>query len=207
MPAATAGQSWPPSPMMVGMKGGAVCAVAGGQQRGEGIFVPGEDQAEDRGRGDAGRGLRQHHLAERLQPRVAVDHRGFLVFARDLVDEALEQPDGERHVDRGVEQDHAERGVGQAELAIHQVDRDRDGDRRHHARRQDEEQQVVGERHLEAREAVGGERAEEHRAEGRAEGDDQRIDEARQEVRRAGDHHVALARRPRRRTPSPGPAS
>jgi hypothetical protein len=35
-------------------------------------------------------------------------------------------------------------GVGQAELAIHQVDRDGDRDRRHHARRQDEEQQVVG---------------------------------------------------------------
>ena len=27
-PAATAGQSLPPAPMMVGMKGGAVCAVA-----------------------------------------------------------------------------------------------------------------------------------------------------------------------------------
>ena len=27
VPAATAGQSWPPSPMMVGMKGGAVCAL------------------------------------------------------------------------------------------------------------------------------------------------------------------------------------
>src|SRR5262245_13480618 len=26
VPAATAGQSWPPSPMMIGMKGGAVCA-------------------------------------------------------------------------------------------------------------------------------------------------------------------------------------
>src|SRR5262249_35539264 len=26
VPAATAGQSWPPSPMMMGMKGGAVCA-------------------------------------------------------------------------------------------------------------------------------------------------------------------------------------
>ena len=26
MPAATAGQSWPPSPMMIGMNGGAVCA-------------------------------------------------------------------------------------------------------------------------------------------------------------------------------------
>ena len=88
-------------------------------------------------------GLRQHHLAERLQPRVAVDHRRLLVLARDLVDEALEQPDRERDVDRAVEQDHAELRVRQAELAVHQVDRDRHRDRRHHPRRQDEEQQVV----------------------------------------------------------------
>ena len=100
--------------MMVGMNGGAVCALPRGQQHRERVFVPGEDQAEDRGGGDAGGGLRQHHLHERLQARVAVDHRGLLVLARDLVDEALEQPDGEADVDRGVEQDQAELGVGEA---------------------------------------------------------------------------------------------
>ena len=79
-PAATAGQSWPPTPMIVGMKGGAVWAVARGQEHGEGVLVPGEDQAEDRGRGDAGRRLRQHHLPERLEAGVAVDQRRLLVL-------------------------------------------------------------------------------------------------------------------------------
>ena len=87
--------------------------------------------------------LRQHDLAERLQPRVAVDQRRLFVFARDFVDEALQQPDRERHVDRGVEQDHADPRVVEAEIAVHHVDRHRDRDRRHHARRQDEEQQIV----------------------------------------------------------------
>ena len=146
--------------------------VAARQQESERIFVPGEDEAEDRRRRDAGDGLRQHRLAEGLQPRVAVDERRLLVFARDFVDEALEQPDRERHIDGGVEQDHADAGVGQAELAVHEIDRDRDRDRRHHARRQDEEQKIVGERHLEAREAIGRERAEEDREEGRAEADE-----------------------------------
>src|SRR6266850_1176470 len=36
--------------------------LAGSQQHGEGIFVPGKDQAEDRGRGNARASLRQHHF-------------------------------------------------------------------------------------------------------------------------------------------------
>ena len=97
--------------------------AARGQEHREGIFVPGEDQAENRGGRNARRRLRQHHLPEGLEPRIAVDHRRFLIFARDLVDEALEQPHRQRHVHRRVEQDHAERGVRQAEMAVHEVDR------------------------------------------------------------------------------------
>src|SRR5687767_15516202 len=55
---------------------------------------------------------------------------------------------------------------GQAELAVHEVDRDRHGDRRHHPGRQDEEEEIILERHLEAREPIGGEgRSEEHTSE------------------------------------------
>src|ERR1700681_2954942 len=38
--------------------------LAARKQNREGIFVPGEDQAEDRGGRDAGGGLRKHHLEE-----------------------------------------------------------------------------------------------------------------------------------------------
>ncbi len=51
------------------------------KQNREGIFVPGKDQAEDRRCRNAGGRLWQHDLEERLQPRIAVDHRRFLILA------------------------------------------------------------------------------------------------------------------------------
>jgi len=59
------------------------------------------------------------------------------------------------NVDRGVEQDHPEPGVRQSDSTVHQVYWDRDRDRRHHPGRQDEEQQVVLQRHAKPREAIG----------------------------------------------------
>src|SRR5258708_28072971 len=87
------------------------------EQHSESIFVPGKDETEDGGRGDAGGGLRQDDLEKRLKPRVPVDHSGFLVLARYLVDESLEQPHRERDVHSRIEQDHAEMGAAQSELA------------------------------------------------------------------------------------------
>ena len=78
-------------------------------------------------------------------------------------------------------------------LAIHEVDRNRHRDRRHHARRQDEEQEIVRERHPEARETVGGERSEQHGEKCRTEADDDRIDESRHDLGRTGDDHAARA--------------
>ena len=54
-------------------------------------------------------------------------------------------------------------------------------------------QKVVLERHAEAREPVGRERAEEHRQSGRPEGDHDRIPEPRHELRFGDHHHVAGA--------------
>ena len=90
--------------MMMGMKGGAVWAVPAGQQQREGVFVPGEDQAED-GRGrDAGAHAcgSTTFTTKAWKRRVAVDHRRFFIFPRNLVDEALEQPHRERQVHGAV---------------------------------------------------------------------------------------------------------
>ena len=72
--AATAGQSWPPSPMMKGMKGGIVCASPLVSKTAKAYSF----QAKIK------------HLEEGLQARVAVDHRGLFILARDLVHESLQ---------------------------------------------------------------------------------------------------------------------
>ena len=137
--------------------------------------------------------MRQHHLAERLQARVAIDQSGFLVFAGNFVDEPFEKPDGERNIDRRVKEDHADLRISEIELAVHQIDRNRDRDRRHHPGRQDEEQQIVGQRNPKPRKGVGGERAKKDRKERRTEADHQRINEARYHLGRPGNHHVVVA--------------
>ena len=48
----------------------------------------------------------------------------------------------ERQVEHGVQDDHPDVRVVQAQLAVHQEEGDRHHDRRQHARAQDEEEQV-----------------------------------------------------------------
>jgi hypothetical protein len=44
----------------------------------------------------------QHDLEERLHARVAIDQRRLFILLRDLVDEALHEPDREAEVEGGV---------------------------------------------------------------------------------------------------------
>ena len=53
-------------------------------------------------------------------------------------------------------------GVVQPQISEHQEDRDRNRDGWHHPCRQDEEQQVIFERHFEPAECVGCHRAQDH---------------------------------------------
>ena len=173
-------------------------AAVGHDQR-EGVFVPGGDEAEHRGGRDAGRRLGQHDLEEGLHARVAVDQRRLLVLLRDLVHEALHQPDREGQVEGGVEDDQADMRVVEADGAVHQEHRDGDDDRRQHARRQDEEEQVGLARHPEAREAVGGERAHADGEHGAGDRDDQAVEEAVRDIATAGRCRLPSQRRARRR--------
>ena len=88
--------------------------IDAGEQQGEEKLVPGEDEAEDEGGGEAGDDLRQADLEEHPDLRRAVDPRRILDVGRQLVEEALHHPDGEGQVEGGVEQDDAEIGAGQA---------------------------------------------------------------------------------------------
>ena len=128
--------------------------LTGGQQHSEGKFVPGENQAEDGRGGNAGGGLRQHHLEEGMQPRVAVNHGRLFIFLWNFINETFQQPHGQRNIDGGVKQNHAKRCVGEANLAVHEIDRNGHSDGRHHAGGEDKEQEIIGERYLEAREGI-----------------------------------------------------
>ena len=109
-----------------------------------------------------GRGQRQHDLAQRREPRVAVDHGRVLVLGRDGPEVAVEHPDGERQLVRGVEQHEAGERVGEA-------DQREERERRHRQRRQrdahhghDHEQHDPLAFELEARERIGGESGDQH---------------------------------------------
>ena len=109
--------------------------------------------------------LRQHDLAERLQAGVAIDQRRFFIFARDFVDEALEQPHRERQIEAGIEQNHAEMGVVQPKLAVHQEDRYGHDHSGQHTLAEDEKQQIVLAGDIEAAEGIGRQYREHHREE------------------------------------------
>ena len=95
-PAATAGQSSPPTPMIVGMKGGAVWAVPEVSSTAKAYSFQAKIRQKIAVEAMPVAACGSTTLHEGLKPSVAVDQRGFLVFARDLVDEALQQPDRQR---------------------------------------------------------------------------------------------------------------
>jgi hypothetical protein len=108
VPAAIAGQSSPPSPMMVGMKGGEVCAVPLVSSSAKAYSFQAKIRQKIAVVAMPVAACGSTTLMKGLEARVAVDHRGLLVLARDLVHEALEKPHREREIDHGVEQDQSE---------------------------------------------------------------------------------------------------
>ena len=105
--------------------------------------------------------------AKHLQAAGAVDGRRLVELHRHVVEEALHQQHGERQVDQRVRQDQAEMGVAQTEIAEDEEQRNCHRDRRHHALREHEEQEVLLRAEAEPRQAVGGERGEDQRQGGR----------------------------------------
>ena len=195
-------------------------AMAGGAVRADSLevrkiakheLVPGEDQREHRGRRDARHEQRQREAPERLEPRVAVEHRGVLVLDGHLVDEALHHPDRERQVERRVDQDQPELRVDQAEVAVHQEDRDHDHDRRHEPGGEDEEELILLGLQREARVGPRRRHAEQRRQDRRGARDEHGVLERDGEVRRAGaaalDEHVLVVveRHVEAERTSPGP--
>ena len=153
-----------------------------GEEQGEQELVPGEDEAEHGGGREPRLDLGHADPEEDPVPVAAVETRRVLHLGRELVEEALHHPDGEREVERGVEQDHAEVGPAQPAHPEHEEDRDDHHDRGQHAGGEDDEE--VGRVPLEgvAREPVGGEGPDDEGDQHRRARDEHRVEEIDVEV-------------------------
>src|SRR4051812_41622222 len=85
--------------------------VAEREKRGSEDLVPGDDEDEDRRRGEAGQRERKGDLHERLRATAAERHRRLLELGRHAGEDARRREDDERKGQRGVRDRNAEHGV------------------------------------------------------------------------------------------------
>ena len=150
--------------------------AAGADDRGEQEVVPGEQDAQDQERADAG-GHQRQNLAKGLEAGAAVAHRRLLDRVGHIVEEALEDPDREGEVEGGVGQDQAWHGPDQPGRAEDGVERDHHRHHRRHAGRDDPEEQVVLAAELDPRQRVGAHRPQHDRDQRRAAGGEEAVAE------------------------------
>ena len=86
----------------------------GREHQGEQELVPGADGDEHGGGQEAVAGDRQRDPPHRPKPGAAVDAGGLLQFARQVVEEALHEPDEHRQQEAGIGERQTELGVEQA---------------------------------------------------------------------------------------------
>src|SRR5438445_12058185 len=106
---------------------------AGGEDHGEQIVVPGGHEGEHRGRDEAGCGGGQQHTQHHAGSAAAIDEGGLVELARDPLEVALEQPDGERQREREVGHHQGQQAVEEAQGLDDEVERNDERDARHHA--------------------------------------------------------------------------
>ena len=102
------------------------------KNQGEKKLIPANDQAKDRGRGEAGADQRKNDPEQHPESRFTVEQRGFLNLPRQLLNEAAHHPDDERQVQADVDQDQSGESIQQADFAQHQKERNDGHDRRKH---------------------------------------------------------------------------
>ena len=134
-----------------------------------------KNEYEDRGGGNADRKQRQGHFSEYGERPVAVDMRGLLQLDRHAAHERAHDPDGQRQVEDGVEQDQRQQRVVDADEANEEEDRDRDGDGWHHPLAQNEERQILAPAEAVPLQAIGRERADTDREYGADDAGDQAV--------------------------------
>jgi hypothetical protein len=103
-----------------------------GQDQREEKVVPRQDETEDAGRRQAGRGERQRDAGKRTPKAGAVDPRRLFEAARHGVEKSLHRPDDQGEVEGDVDQGEPGHRVHQIEPGVGKEERYREGNRRRH---------------------------------------------------------------------------
>ena len=115
------------------------------------------------------------------QPRPS-SRRRLLDLARQVEQEAPQQPHRERQAVGHVDDDHAEVAVGEPGPLRHQKVGQRDHHARHEAEREDQQRHPVGAPHLHPRQRVGRDQRQEHRDDGGDDDDDRAVEDGLREI-------------------------
>ena len=150
--------------------------VGGDEAQGDRVLVPGVDEDEDQ-RGDDARGRHgEQDLHHGLDPGAAVDGGGLLHLRGDAHEGAPEQPDGERLVEGGVDEDQAQDVVRQAQALHDLVDADEQHHRGEHLGDDDEAQEGGLALELHPGQGVGRGDAADHGDDGGSAGDEDGVE-------------------------------
>jgi EmrB/QacA subfamily drug resistance transporter len=147
-----------------------VVAAAGREGEGRDELVPRRDEGEDQRGHHAGHRQRERDPEQRPEPPAAVHHRGLLELGRDRGDVGVEDPDREREVEAGVDQDERPHGVEAEQPEVEEllVDADDQRGRLQHLRGQHEEQEAAAAAEPVPGRVVGGGQGDQQHEEGRA---------------------------------------
>ena len=146
-----------------------------GQHQREQELVPCRDEDEDAGRDDSAHRERDHDAGEHADFAASVDDRRFAQLRCDLAEEAAQQPDRERQIERREDDDQHVIGVELAELGRDEIERNDDRHARHHPRHQDGQQESAPRREM--RQRIGRKRRDRDDERRRADRDDDAVDE------------------------------
>lgn len=123
----------------------------------------------------------QCHAPESFQYAVAVHHGGLFQRRRHLVEEALHEPDYQRDIRGGVDDDQGQRRIEKPGCLEDDVVGYDHGDWREHPQRQDPEGDIIHPAMLDPADRIGGKRAEEQAYDSRSQRDDQAVPDEFQE--------------------------
>ena len=110
-----------------------------GEGDGKKELVPGEDHGQQRRHRDPGKGDGQDDAQQHLPVGGAVHAARFQQILRDVAEEGVHDPDDQREVDCGVDNDQRPERIEQVQMLEDEVERNEHAHRRHELGRDEPE--------------------------------------------------------------------